>query len=586
MADGATLGLALGALAGGAAWWWRAGSLRPWCAALGLVGAALGAAWALGRRWSDVTVALYLDRALGSHEAVVAAVETQGGREPSAAGAAVLRRAEEALAAVSGRGLGPRAWRRWHFCAPLALAVIAWLSARPLPAAPLAPPPPPGSEIVKLERLAALEEIARLAELDPRDDRRRARLKELAERARKLDAELRAGMEKRQALSELAKLRDALAAERERLGSGEERRGLEAALGKLAKNTRFEEAQRALGDRDLVAFDEAMQQLADALEAADRERARETLAEAAQAAREAGAPAVARALEHHAAELGERARRERMLAELGEAAREGLSDEAKKALGDVKRGAATGAEERKLAEELGKALAELSDEERKRLAERLAAEAGKIDPNTSDAMPADPRELAELGRRLESEAGRKELAEELRRWAEAPSASPESDLERRLAEAERGLGDAERSLGRSLPMPMAGGPQDGPPGAGAPPQAGERAAADGSGPSGPSGREGDGRGGIDRGGGPGSHEGATRRVEGDSVRARARTRINPGSPNAGVMAGRAPGRAGETANRVGTGELGVVAPREIGAVDRSEIPEEYREQVGRYFEPR
>ena len=49
--------------------------------------------------------------------------------------------------------------------------------------------------------------------------------------------------------------------------------------------------------------------------------------------------------------------------------------------------------------------------------------------------------------------------------------------------------------------------------------------------------------------------------------------------------GRTPGRAGETANKAGTGQLGVVGPSEVGAVERSEVPEEYREQVGRYFQP-
>jgi hypothetical protein len=33
------------------------------------------------------------------------------------------------------------------------------------------------------------------------------------------------------------------------------------------------------------------------------------------------------------------------------------------------------------------------------------------------------------------------------------------------------------------------------------------------------------------------------------------------------------------------GSLGSVAPGEIGAVEQSEVPEEYREHVGRYFEP-
>jgi hypothetical protein len=49
--------------------------------------------------------------------------------------------------------------------------------------------------------------------------------------------------------------------------------------------------------------------------------------------------------------------------------------------------------------------------------------------------------------------------------------------------------------------------------------------------------------------------------------------------------GRAPARAGETANELGQGSLGSVGQAEVGAVDHADIPEEYREQVGRYFEP-
>ena len=49
--------------------------------------------------------------------------------------------------------------------------------------------------------------------------------------------------------------------------------------------------------------------------------------------------------------------------------------------------------------------------------------------------------------------------------------------------------------------------------------------------------------------------------------------------------GRAPAKSGETANQLGTGKLGTSGPAEVGAVEGADIPEEYREQVGRYFEP-
>jgi hypothetical protein len=54
----------------------------------------------------------------------------------------------------------------------------------------------------------------------------------------------------------------------------------------------------------------------------------------------------------------------------------------------------------------------------------------------------------------------------------------------------------------------------------------------------------------------------------------------------GVVMGRSAGRPGETANVVGQGALGRAAAGEIGGVERSDVPEEYRDQVGRYFQPR
>ncbi|MBI4704191.1 MAG: hypothetical protein HY744_24035, partial [Deltaproteobacteria bacterium] len=84
----------------------------------------------------------------------------------------------------------------------------------------------------------------------------------------------------------------------------------------------------------------------------------------------------------------------------------------------------------------------------------------------------------------------------------------------------------------------------------------------------------------------GEHGGSTGKVEGSEVRAQAGARPGAGTPMPGVVMGRTTGRTGETANRTGTGQLGTVGPGEVGAVERSEVPEEYREQVGRYFQPK
>jgi hypothetical protein len=61
--------------------------------------------------------------------------------------------------------------------------------------------------------------------------------------------------------------------------------------------------------------------------------------------------------------------------------------------------------------------------------------------------------------------------------------------------------------------------------------------------------------------------------------------MNKGAPNAGTTMGRSTGRAGDAANTRGSGALGEVGPSEVNGIERSEVPEEYREQVGRYFQP-
>jgi hypothetical protein len=53
----------------------------------------------------------------------------------------------------------------------------------------------------------------------------------------------------------------------------------------------------------------------------------------------------------------------------------------------------------------------------------------------------------------------------------------------------------------------------------------------------------------------------------------------------GATTGWAPGKAGGAVNVQGTGALGSVGPIEIDGVDRSDVPEEYREQVRQYFQP-
>ncbi|MBW2458208.1 MAG: hypothetical protein JRI68_27130 [Deltaproteobacteria bacterium] len=603
---GATVGLVLGVGAAALAWWLREGELRPYGAALALLGATVGAWLAHRKRWSDVQVALYLDQKLATDEAIATAIElerdarqngedeapVQAGKDSdrSPARAMVVDQATEALSQKPTRGVWPRVWRIWHALAPLGVGAILWLSLTQLPPLPPAPPPPPGSEMVTLDDVEGLEKVIELSELDPRDEAQRQRLNELSDRAKKLREKLRKGMEKREAQAEIAKLRDDVAAERQRFGSGKQREGLEAALSKMANNPQLDKAQKALGDRDLTAFDEEMEKLANKLEEQDREEAKKALEEAAKAAREKGAEDVAQALEEQKKLMEERAKRSQMMKDLAEAIGEGLSDEARKALEDYQ-GSGSSADQQKLADALGKAIEQLTDEERQKLADKLKQQAGKIDPNSADAMPMTKEQLENLQKQLGSPEGQKQLAEQLKKFAnQPPQKSDGAGCQRGLGDAQRGLDDAQRQMG--MPTPMPGG-QGNKPGQGNQPGQGKGGQGKGgkpgqngkSGPGGGQDNQGDGKGGPGPGGGQGKHDGSTKPLTGDSLRSRANAPINPGAPNPGKTMGRAPGRAGETANKQGTGQLGVVGPGEVGGVERSEVPEEYREQVGRYFQP-
>ena len=75
-------------------------------------------------------------------------------------------------------------------------------------------------------------------------------------------------------------------------------------------------------------------------------------------------------------------------------------------------------------------------------------------------------------------------------------------------------------------------------------------------------------------------------MDSGTIRARAHAPLNAGIPNHGVTIGTSPGRARRSANQQGGGALGNVGPGEVSAMDGSDIPLEYREQVRRYYRTR
>ena len=563
MLTGAGVGLTLGALAALGMWALRWGEWRPFAASFGALGAVVGAALARRKRWSEIDLALYLDARLGSHETVTTALGAQSSDEPALAH--VLERASSVLRSADPERVKPRLWSRWHALVPAAFAAIAGLSLLPLPPAPKAPAGAPGVERVQIENLKGLERIEALAHLQGQNPEQDERLKQLAEQAKKLRQALAKGLEKREALSEIAKLRDGIAAERLRLGDRQNRPGLDAALRAFDNNHALSDAQKALGNGDLTAFDEEMQKLANRAESSDRKAAKEALEEAAKAAREKGAKGLADALDAQKRLFERRESHADALRELARSMKGKLSAEALEDLKEFGRSGSPEAEQR-LADGLERALEGLTAEERKRLGERMQQE---LESQSGDASPMTKKQLEAMAKQLASKDGVEQLKKQLQELAK-PEPSDDAKRERGLGEAERGGSAAQRGLG-AVPIPMDDDSANGPGAPGHQPGAGDK-----SGSGGP---------GSKHDSGSGDHRGSTPEIAAKELRSKAEAKLQAGAPMHGATLGRAPARPGETANQLGTGSLGDAQKTEVGAVDHADIPEEYREQVGRYFEP-
>jgi hypothetical protein len=568
---GGALGMFLGALVAAGLWWQRLGNARPWAAgALALVGAALGYLAARRRRLSDSEIALFLDARFGSAETITTALELSRDREITPAAvevvqASALRTLEESDPKLAR----PRLYQRLHWLAPLGAAVAIAVSVAPLPPAPPPPAKAPGSERIKLAKLAGLEQIEALEQLAASTPEERERLRRIAEAARKLKAELAQGMEKREALSAVAKLRDDIAAERMKFGDAQNRPGLDAAIAELQRHQGMQRAARALSEGDLVAFDEEMQRIANLAESEDRDAAKQALEEAAKAAKDKGSEALSKALERERKKFEEAQAKAEALRELARELGDSLGQEGQQALQDYGESGSPEAQ-RKLTESMERALRGLTEEERKRLAENLKKRASS---SGGSMQPMTRQELEELAKKLAEKDTDQQLEEQLRELAKRdPSA--DAERERGLGEADRGGADAQRGLG--MPLPSPGQPGGGKPGAGKQGSGPKQDSPQKNGQGGPGGKKDEGQ---------GSHEGETKELEGDPLRSKANAKLLPGASMHGATLGRTPGRAGESANQLGAGSLGAVGPTEIGAVEGTDIPEEYREQVGRYFEP-
>ena len=575
MLTGLAVGLALAVVPAIVAWRTRHGALRPVCVSLGIIGAVAGALVARRKRWSDVDVALWLDDRLETEEAITTAIGLPGAGDDDDFRAVVVTNATSALSKADATRVRPTVLRPLHALAPVAIAALVVLARAPLPPAPVVAQAP-GEARVQLAQVEGLKRVAKLAEAHARDPQQRERLDQIARDAEKLRADLEKGMEKREALDRIAKLRDAIAAERLTLGEGEKRAGLEAAISKLQQSETTKDAAKALGDHDLEKMDAEMERIANAREQRDREEAKRTLEDAAAAAKAAGAPDVAKALEDEKKSFEERERRAEALRDLEKAMEAaGVASDEQKSEAEALDRKGTDEAAKKLADAMAKALEKLTPEQRKKLAEKLAKQAKK-----GGASQSDPQDLKDMAKDLSTPEGQKNLEKELQDMADADDESQEAQGEGQLGDAEEGADGAEGDINGEGQQPGAGQS----PGSG---KGHEKMPIPLPGNGGSSDANGDGPGseGHHHDTGTGPHNGHTNQVDADSLRSRARGPISraPGMP--GSTTGWTPGKNGGTANVQGTGGLTAAAPGEIDGVDHSDVPKEYCEQVRQYFQP-
>jgi hypothetical protein len=617
MLTGAALGLALATLLALLGWRTRHAGLRAMAPLVGGVGVFAGAVVSRRRRWSDTDVALYLDRRLSTDEAICTAVELESHVPPGVAPrvpharaahpaaddaprAFVVSTASAALASCDPRLGKPSLLKPVHAIAPLAMVVLVGIARAPLPSAPQTERAP-GAGKVQLAEVSGLEKAVLLGELDARDEAQKRRLDKIASDAEKLREALKEGIERRDAQDKIAHLRDEVAAERLSLGDGEQRSGFESAVASLGAHDATKRAAEALGDHDLQRMDAQMEKLANERETADREVAKRALEEAARAAAQGGSPDVERALEDEKRLLDARGKRADLLRDLADGLKaagvESSEVQTESELLDRKE---SDRQARQLADSLGKALEKLSPDERKRLGEKLR----QLAASKQAGSLRNAQTQKDLSDALSTPDGEKQLEEELKQLAQEETESPEAKREGKLDDAEEGAAGAEGEIGKHGREGQAQGGEGQPSdGQGAQGQGGQgqQDRAQGEGQPGMGQGEGQGQGGtpspipmpagdgVGHGGthdfGTGSHQGQTGPVNADTLKSRAKGPLSKNSAMPGAITTYAPGRAGGTANVRGTGDLRVVGPSEVDGVERSDVPQEYREHVRHYFQP-
>jgi hypothetical protein len=524
-----------------------------WHALVGL-GVALLAALgrALTRHDAPLDLVTYVDQRLDAGFALVSSFE----------GGAHVQTQQQAQAALHGktaRDVRPRVldgeWLGIAFYAAALLAVYG---------VPLPPPVrrPPGAESVTLAIAPALTRVAELPR-QARDEAQRAQLERAAQEAEALRQRLSEGMPRREALDGLHRVREEVAQAR-RADTPERQRAREAATDALAGER---EMARALAERDLESLSRAVQRAAGRREAADRERARQALTQAAEAARAAGDNELADGLLRQRDTLDRRSQQAALARQLAEAMPETQRAALDRTLERLARDGDAEGLNQAMVDAMAEAWRRLTPEERQRLGNALAD-----------------------GQAAENDQAAAEAADD----ASPPTAD---EMEQQLRDALAALDDMQRQVGGagdgSEPQP--GGMTQGGRGGGIPVarqgqgegQGEGRGQGQGTGQGQGSGQgnsgSGSGTGGAGQGGGEGPEGGQTDVLPADSpLLGRVRPTRRAGSPSRSWVEWVDPQGSGAPAGEVvGTGTA--VAGSGGQGVERAPIPREYREHVREFF---
>jgi hypothetical protein len=528
-------------------------------AALGLC---LGAAWLRARRtrWSNAQVALYLDAQYNSHETITTAEEAvRQGTAPDT----LTRAAEQAMVPAP---VLPALLRRQH-----ALLVLGPLLLAGALLLPLRMPKTAAAAETRIKLNAeGLDRVIALGTIKAQSPEDKAKLDAIAKDAARLKADLEKGLTEQEALDRIGRLQDSIREERQNLGSGERKQGLESASARLDETPQTRKLAEALRNRDLSAFDKEMERLANEREKADRDAAKRALQEAIAQAEKNGAPDVAKALKSELRAFEEREQRNERLRELADAIERmsPKSSELKKKAQKFEE-YPSDANAKELADQMEKALAGLSKEEREQLAKNLA----KLRQSQQDQAPGAKRSPGQ-----DRAPTDEELEQMLKDLGSKDLQPPEAREDDGLKDGEDAARDTARMLTPGMGKDGAGKPGDGSNPGGTP----GNKPGDGDGKAGSSG----GAGGHHEDTGTGDHKGSTDAIpSAGDLRSRARTPKSRGTPTPGGFTVLGQGREPGSVTEPKTGDLRSVSGKELRSIDQSDVPAEYRDQIHDYFKP-